>query len=162
MHIRRANLIDEQDARGILEAHRKAIHGTAAPFYAEDIIAEWAPLPITPEMVAQFIKSKSKGEVIYVAESSGRIVGFSEVVPQGHELRAVYVDPDFGRRGVGTRLLAAVEREASHAGCQRLWTNASVNAKAFYERNGYVVIRPAIHTLSSGGRMSCFVMEWHL
>ncbi|BCA54518.1 N-acetyltransferase [Nitrospira sp. KM1] len=162
MNIRRANLTEEQDAKGIIEAHRKAIHGTAAPFYSKDIIVEWGSLPITPEMVGRFVGSKGQGEVMYVAEASGKIVGFSEVIPQANELRAVYVDPDFGRRGLGAKLLGAVESDAKNAGCKRLWTHSSVNAKAFYERNGYAVVRQEMHTLSSGRTMPCFVMEKNL
>lgn len=162
MKIRRANPTAQQDAQGILEVHRRSIHGIAASFYSVEIIAEWGSLPITPEMIARFIESKAKGEIIYVAEVFGKIVAFSEVVPENDELRAVYVDPDFGRLGLGAKLLKAVEIEAKNAGCEKLWLHSSINAKDFYEHSGYIVIKPEEHTLPSGRKMPCFAMEKHL
>ncbi len=126
--------IPTQDARGILEVHRMAIHSTAAPFYAEEIIREWGALPITDAMIERFQSDKDKGEIIHVAEDNGRIVGFTEVVPSNQELRAVYVDPKYGRMGLGALLLQKSEEAARDAGCERLELRSSLNAKDFYER----------------------------
>jgi putative acetyltransferase len=157
--IRRAVPTDWRDARGILEAHRAAIRGTAGAFYSREIIEDWGGLPITDDTVARFIESKGKGEVITVAEHDDEIVGFSEVLPADNELRAVYVAPAFGRGGIGTLLLQAAEVEARTAACRRLELVSSINARAFYERNGYRMIRSDEHTLGSGRKMLCFVME---
>ena len=84
--------------QGILEVHRKAIHKTAAPFYPIEILSDWAP-PLNEAAIHKFIADKGKTEIITVAERNGKIIRFSEVRPDNHELRAVYIDPDFGRRG---------------------------------------------------------------
>jgi putative acetyltransferase len=161
MKLRRAITTSEQDALGILQVHRNAVHGTASLQYSAEILAEWAPIPITPEMISQFIADKGKQVIIYVAEDevSGKIVGFSEIDPLREELHAVYVDPEFGRIGLGKSLLAQVESDAKQSGCTRLTLHASLNAKNFYEQNGYKVLRSDQHTLRSGRKMDCFVMQ---
>lgn len=57
--------------------------------------------------------------------------------PADGGVRAVYVDPEFARRGVGTALLERLEREARERDLDTLGLLASVNAVPFYERNGY-------------------------
>jgi ribosomal protein S18 acetylase RimI-like enzyme len=50
------------------------------------------------------------------------------------------------RRGVGTALLAEVERIAAAAGCRALWlitTNDNVDALRFYQRRGFRIV--AVH-----------------
>jgi hypothetical protein len=40
LKIRCASPTVAQESRAILEVHRKAVHGTATPFYSKEIIAE--------------------------------------------------------------------------------------------------------------------------
>jgi GNAT superfamily N-acetyltransferase len=54
---------------------------------------------------------------------------------------AIYVHPDFQKRGIGSRLLTRLEEEASSKGFRTLNLNAALNARSFYEANGYQVIR---------------------
>ncbi len=53
------------------------------------------------------------------------------------EVRAVYVHPAFARQGVGTALYADLERAAREHGVASLGLWASLNAVAFYERQGF-------------------------
>lgn len=52
-------------------------------------------------------------------------------------VRSVAVDPDRRRRGVGDRLLAAVERQAAARGADRFFL-LTHDAQAFFARHGYV------------------------
>ena len=56
------------------------------------------------------------------------------------EVRAVYVHPDFARRGVGSALLAELERRARDRGFETLVLTASLNAVPFYEHRGYEAV----------------------
>jgi putative acetyltransferase len=68
---------------------------------------------------------------VLVAESNSRIAGFGMIVPADEELRAVYVDPAFGRQGVGTAILHRLEQTARERSVDRLNLSSSINAEAF-------------------------------
>lgn len=55
-------------------------------------------------------------------------------------LAILWVAPGFRRRGLGARLLAAIESAALDRGCTRAHLDTfSYQAKPFYERHGYAV-----------------------
>ncbi|HYG70336.1 MAG TPA: GNAT family N-acetyltransferase [Anaeromyxobacteraceae bacterium] len=126
--IRRAT---PEDAEAIWSTHRTSVLGLTAPEYTQDQIAAW--LDLTPD---DFRASMARGELFFVAESAGDVLGFAAV--RGDEARAVYVRPDAVRRGIGTRLLDAVEREVRAGGGTAVTCEATLNAVPFYLANGYV------------------------
>src|SRR5207244_10493755 len=79
------------------------------------------------------------GRYVAVAEEAGRPVGFAELEPGGH-IDRVYVSADHQRRGIGRQLLAAVVAEARRAGLARLFTEASITARPFFEAQGFAVL----------------------
>jgi putative acetyltransferase len=143
------------DARRILEAHNAAVHRTAAREYASDILAAWAaPLDAgNVQRMAGIIASQS--ELLLVAE----IDGFGSIIPKNSELRAVYVHPDFGRKGIGNRILSALEDLARQYALAELTMDASLNAEEFYLAHGYVVVDRGDHPLRTGARMRCVKMR---
>jgi putative acetyltransferase len=52
-------------------------------------------------------------------------------------IASVLVDPMLARLGIGSRLLAEVERRAAQSGFHQLGASATMNAVAFFERHGY-------------------------
>ena len=80
-----------------------------------------------------------------MAEEAGRPVGFAELESNGH-IDRVYVAADRQRRGIGRQLLAAVVAEARRAGLARLFTEASITARPFFEAQGFVVLAPQVVT----------------
>ena len=147
------------DAQGILKTHSAAVHRTAARQYASDILTAWAA-PLDADNVrrmAGIIASQS--ELVLVAETGAKIAGFGSIVPKNSELPAIYVQPDFGREGVGSRILAALEDLARQHGLSELATDASLNAEAFYLRHGFAVVERGEHRLTTGARMRCVKMR---
>jgi GNAT superfamily N-acetyltransferase len=53
-------------------------------------------------------------------------------------IRSVYVDPNYRRRGVATRLLEAAIAEAGREQIDRLTLGASIYGRPLYERVGFV------------------------
>ena len=88
----------------------------------------------------------------YVAETASRLIGSGgwgrdEGDAALAHIRAVYVDPEFLRKGVGRRLVTVAEAKGMKAGCNVFATNSSLNAVAFYAALGYRVISERILTL---------------
>jgi ribosomal protein S18 acetylase RimI-like enzyme len=79
-----------------------------------------------------------------VAEEGGRLLGVLTYVVAGPRCEVLTLHADERGRGVGTALLAAVERTAAAAGCTTLWlitTNDNVEALRFYQRRGFRLAR---------------------
>jgi len=77
-----------------------------------------------------------------VAEEDGRPVGFAQVATHGRpwELDALWVHPDYIRRGVGRALLAWAAALAASAGQRELAIDADPNAEGFYRACGARVV----------------------
>jgi ribosomal protein S18 acetylase RimI-like enzyme len=147
------------DAAGIVRVHHAAVHGTAAAFYPAEVLASWASL-VTLERVEELRDRIEAGEELYlVVRCRETIVGFGAIEPGTAHLQALYVDPACGRRGIGGRLLLALEDLARSLGLDHLRLAASLNAEAFYARHGYEVVRRGTHRLPSGQEMACGFMR---
>jgi GNAT superfamily N-acetyltransferase len=82
------------------------------------------------------------GGEFLVAERENRVVGMGGLRVDGDEgeLHRMRVALDCQRRGVGSRLLAALERAARDRGVARLWARTARRQEAaveFYPANGY-------------------------
>lgn len=150
--------MEERDAGLFLEVHHAAVRGTAAKDYSPRVIAAWASLPITPARIADVVANPDR-EVRLIAELDGTIVGIGAVVLASSELRACYVLPVAGRKGVGTALVRALEDIARCAGLTELNLDSSTTAEPFYAARGYSVIERGEHVLRSGDRMACVKMR---
>ena len=149
------------DAKTVIEVHHAAVRKTASKNYPTDILEQWAPLPVTDETVTKFIEN-ADGEVRFLAEQDGKIVGMAAIVPSKCELRACYVAPEAGGRGIGTALLHELEKEADRRGLPFLQMDSSLTAEAFYKARGYEVQGRGEHELRSGKRMACVQMRKQL
>ncbi len=72
-----------------------------------------------------------------VAAQGDAPVGFAQFDPSAGRLRALFVDGEAQHRGVGSVLLAEVERRARRRGSRRLSGAMSLNAVPFYTRAGF-------------------------
>ena len=150
------------DAVAIIDLHFAAVHRTASMFYPSEVLDDWSPQPTEARYQQMREIIAGDEELVLVAEGTSGVVAFGSIVPRLRELRAVYVHPDAGRRGVGTQVLAALERLALERSIPRLQMVASVNAEAFYRRAGYQVVESGAHRLRSGQQMACVKMAKHL
>lgn len=153
----------QEDARGIMEAHRAAVRERANTHYGPEIIDAWAPPDIAEERVQRLAERIAGGEFFtLVAETDGQIVGYGQVNPQKCVLGAVYVRKNlFG--GVGQRLLTQLIQHARDGGAKFLAMDASLNAEAFYRRNGFKTTGYGKHHIVSAGLdMDCVHMMMKL
>jgi putative acetyltransferase len=110
--------------------------------YTPDQIRAWASDDIDPQAWA----GRFAGRFVVVAEEAGRPVGFSDLEADGH-IDRLYVSADHQGRGVARALLSAVLAEAQRLGVIRLFTEASITARPFFESQGFVVLSPQVVTL---------------
>ena len=126
-----------EDARYFLEIHHAAVRGIAAKDYPVSVVEAWAR-PITDYVLERFLANR-EGELRLVAEIDGEMVGIGAIVVGNSELRACYVAPNAARRGVGSALVADIERIAREHGLDHLQLESSVTAEPFYSALGYQV-----------------------
>ncbi len=77
---------------------------------------------------------------VMVAGVGDAIVGFATIVTHegdDAELEGLFVEPSHWRKGIGTALLHAIEREAVAWDANRLHVLANLEAVQFYEANGF-------------------------
>ena len=91
-------------------------------------------------------------------EIDGESVGIGAIVVSKSELRACYVAPHAARRGVGTALVAEIERLAREHHLDHLQLESSTTAEPF-SALGYQVERRGEHRLSSGVSMAAVKMR---
>lgn len=75
----------------------------------------------------------------FIAEIDKVIVGFGDMDDNGY-LDRLYVHKDYQNIGVASALLKKLECEAISKGITFFTTNASITAKPFFERHGYITI----------------------
>lgn len=146
------------DALAFLEVHHAAVRGLAAKDYPQQVIDDWAPLPITEDDIRYFLKNPDS-ELRLIAELDGAIAGIGALVLGNSELRACYVVPEAVRHGVGSALVANIERIARENGLTHLHVDSSLTAEPFYCALGYVVRERGEHIRRSGLHMSCVKMH---
>ena len=91
-------------------------------------------------------------EDVFGAFVDGQLVGTASWHVNGDDGRtarisSVFVDPLFGRLGIGGRLLAEVEARAMQSGFSQLGISATINAVPFFEKLGYREASRGVKTL---------------
>lgn len=99
---------------------------------------------ITEESVAASFLTTAKG---WVAICEGYIVGFSIADREEATLFALFVQPEFEGKGIGSRLLDLAVDWLRAQGITRAWLTTGPNTKAagFYARRGWVMVGPGTY-----------------
>jgi ribosomal protein S18 acetylase RimI-like enzyme len=121
--------------------------------YSPEQIAVWAPQP--PDLV--YWRQRLDGLTLWVGVSGQTIIGFCGLGGNGH-VDFLYVDHRFQRQGVARQLYGQLETHARQNGISRLYTEASITARQFFERVGFKIIREQTVVLR-GANFTNFVME---
>lgn len=129
------------DAPALLALFRDTIRRINSRDYSPEQVAAWASEDIDTERWF----GRFTGRFVPVAEEAGCPVGFAELEPDGH-IDRVYVSADHQRRGIGRQLLDAIVAEARRVGLARLFTEASITARPFFEAHGFAVLAPQVVT----------------
>ncbi|MFZ6686770.1 GNAT family N-acetyltransferase, partial [Undibacterium sp. SXout11W] len=99
-------------------------------------------------------------QLIYVAESSDRIVGFGAVSLIDGKIDAVFVDPDHAGSGIGRTVMQFLEEVAIESGSTAtLHLEATLNAMPFYTKLGFAVDSPSLFISPRGFSLECIKMS---
>lgn len=151
---------DADDAAHILDMHHDSVHKLAKTHYPQNKLDSWSPPP-TPERIHKLADKLHSGEELgFVAEHKDKIIGYGALVPDGKEVRAVYVSPEWAHQGVGKALLTQIMKKAiSEFGIEQLTLSSSLNAIAFYQRHGFEIIEMRDHCMQSGDSLKSAYMR---
>jgi len=145
-----------EDAPEIVRLFFETVRSVNLVDYSGEQVEAWAPeVPDAAEW-----RHRMDDRRTLVAEEDDEVVGFAELEGDGH-LDLLYVRRDAVGRGIGRRLYEAVEREVRDFGVGRVFTEASITARPFFERRGFRVVRGQTVVVRGVG-MTNFVMEKYL
>lgn len=122
------------DAVATLQVFERAIGVTARSRYSAEQVAAW----LGPARDRAAWARERAAVTTLVAEVDREVAGFTDIAPNGYVDR-LFVDPAFGRRGIGSALLTEVQRIAREQRIRTLSTHASLVARPVFEAAGFEV-----------------------
>jgi ribosomal protein S18 acetylase RimI-like enzyme len=146
------------DAPALLGVHARAIRGLAGLHYSEAQRDAWIA-----RMSVERLREAVSSRHLIVAEAATaqgpRVVGYGQLHPVEGAIEAIYVDPEYSRRGIGRSLCDALEERARALRLPGLVLDASLNSVPFYAAMGFRERCLDHHELAPGVRFACAVME---
>ena len=125
------------DLTGLISLFRDTVRRINRRDYSDQQVLAWAPDDIDPLQWMRRFENKA----VRVAELEGTAVGFVEIARDG-QIDMLYVHADHQGEGIASALLRAAEAWARTRGLARLFTEATITARPFFEHRGFHVIAP--------------------
>jgi len=91
---------------------------------------------IADSRTSNYIRRIAKDRTIIVATLDGRIVGMGAL--KVNEIRHMYVESKNQGRGIGSRIIKFLEREAYQKGFSSIIVNSVDHSVEFYVKNGFI------------------------
>jgi len=120
------------DVEQIVHLYFDTVHTINRWDYTEEKVNAWVPEVPDPVRWA----ARYRIRVAFVVEENATVTGFAELEPNGH-IDCFYCHRAYQRQGVGKQLYKRLEQEARSLSLVRLFTEASITAKPFFERIGF-------------------------
>lgn len=144
------------DTKEIMKLFYDTIHEINICDYTQEQVDAWAPESMDYEVWHKRLQAK----LPYIAENNGEIVGFGELEANGH-IDCFYCHSKYQKKGIGSKLLSHIENTAKLQRIKRLYTEASITAKPFFEKKGFSVVTEQ-QVERRGVWLKNYVMEKHL
>jgi GNAT superfamily N-acetyltransferase len=135
MEIIELNTLGDQEYRQALNCIRRSVETSNAPDYPPAVIE----YQLRDHYTWAWITAKAQSTYFLVALIDDRVVGSGLL--DGNEIKAVFVDPTYQRRGVGRALMVALELYGRRQGLQEIALKASITGLAFYTALQYRLVR---------------------
>ncbi len=129
IRIRRAK---QADIEAICSLRRASILAIPPGYYSSDELQTWAKL--TP---ARPLANRVEAACILVADSAGDLLACAGLHLEQREIVGLFIAPNYQGRGLGRKMLTAVEKLAVQFGLLHLRASATQSAIDFYLACGY-------------------------
>jgi len=133
MNLRRYH---SEDWTEVAKLFYDTVHSINAADYTEIQLNAWVP----EDMDLPELESRLSNTYSVVVENGGIIIGFGNENGTGY-FDCLYVHKDYQRMGVGSLIADNIEGYFFDMGIQIITTDASITAKPFFEKRGYVVLK---------------------
>ena len=124
------------DTEEIMKLFYDTVHEVNIHDYTQEQVDAWAPANMDIHLWIKGLGSK----FTYVAEEQGKIIGFGELEANGH-IDRFYCHKDFQRKGIGKKILEQLESKARFLEIEKLFLEASITAKPFFESQNFIVVK---------------------
>ncbi|MDX2046189.1 MAG: GNAT family N-acetyltransferase [Chitinophagaceae bacterium] len=131
--IRRASPEDIDEITGIF---RSTVLHVNRKDYNEEQVKIWAQ---SADKSEKFL-ARMNEQYFIVAEMENSICGFASFASDGY-LDLMYVHKDCQGRGIANLLIKELERYAAEQKIHHIYSDASITAKPFFEKMGFVVVK---------------------
>lgn len=149
--------IKETELDECIMLFQQTVHSVNAKDYSEKELHAWAPLA-EPKYLDNYAYWQSLlSNITYVAEVDHHLVGFGDLTDDGY-LDRLYVHKDCQGMGIATAIVNALESAANECGIHEIITHASITAKPFFEKMGFVVLKEQRQTVR-GEALTNFIMK---
>ncbi|MEH2138703.1 GNAT family N-acetyltransferase [Nostoc sp.] len=149
----RLRIYEIADTEEIMKLFFDTIHEVNIRDYTQEQVDAWAPVNMNIDVWIKGLGSK----FTYVAEENGKIIGFGELEANGY-IDRFYCHKDFQRKGIGKKILEQLESKAKALGVEKLFTEASITAKPFFERQSFIIVKQQ-EVERRGQKLINFIME---
>ena len=129
----------ENDTEVIVALFTETVRKVNIQDYSSDQVEVWAPI----EADLTKWKVRLNKSMTFVAEDGQNIIGFAQLEASGH-IDCFYIAHNRINTGIGSRLLKAIEDRAAQLKINRIFTEASITAKPFFQHKGFLVIKQQI------------------
>lgn len=143
-------------ANEIADLFYQSVHAICLSVYTAEQQEAWASTPPDYQQWSARLAVKQP----WLAMLDDRVAGFIELDSNGH-IDCLYTHPDFQSQGVASILYEHLLRVAKARGLSRLYVEASIVAKPFFERRGFIV-NEENKLKRKGVTIINFTMEKHL
>lgn len=134
-------LFQAQDAAQVAQLFHETVRQVNLRDYSAEQVRVWAP----DDLYFRDWVVVCRDRFTYVADDAGVIAGFGELQPNGH-IDCFYCHKDYQRCGVGSQIYQAIEAKARELSLGRLFVEASITAKPFFQRMGFAVVQEQVVT----------------
>ncbi|MDB2614292.1 GNAT family N-acetyltransferase, partial [Chlamydiales bacterium] len=144
----------QEDAQDLANIYYHTIRRVNIQDYSQKQVEAWAP---TSSLGKEGWIKKFETIKPFVAVVDRQIVGFAEFESNGH-IGCFFCHHEWIGKGVGSALMHAINTRAIQKKINRIFTEVSVTAKPFFEKQGFIVIREHVD-IKRGVDLVCYKME---
>lgn len=141
------------DNKALWEIYFHTVRNINVRDYSQEQVEAWAPSDFDSELWQKCLHRIQP----FVAELDGRIVGYTDLQPNGL-IDHFFCHHEYQGKGVGRALMGHVFQIGSVRGVSRYFSEVSITARPFYEHLGFTVVNEQ-EVEMRGVKLTNYVME---